>query len=303
MNNKKEIIENLEEFKYLELITKIINLGSLSIDRTKIGTKSLFGESLRFSLENNVVPVITTKKMFLKGIVEELLFFLRGNTNTKILEEKGINIWKGNTSREFLDKQNLKNLPEGSMGKGYGFQWRNFNGTTNLQNLENWKSSPDGIDQIANLINSIKNDPYGRRHVISAWNPPQLNETPLVPCHCFIQFHVDNGKLSCQWYQRSVDTFLGLPFNILSYALLTRIIAKITSLESKELIFVGGNVHIYNNHLKQIEKQLIRVPYKFPTLNINKSLSSIKDIENLQFSDFEFIDYKYHPSIKAEMAI
>lgn len=290
---------NLEEENYLALMKTVITKGVDKSDRTGVGTKSIFGSQLRFSLADNSLPLLTTKKMFLKGIIEELLFFIRGETNTKILEEKGVNIWKGNTSREFLDKRGLTYLPEGSMGKGYGFQWRNFGGTAD------WEFYPKGIgiDQLQNAFNLIKTDPNSRKIIISAWNPQQLDEMVLEPCHCFVQFYVHDGKLSLHWYQRSVDTFLGLPFNIASYALFTIIMAKATGLKPHEIIFSGGDVHIYNNHIRQVTEQLIREPYDFPKIKINKDVSSIEDIEKLKFEDFELVGYKYHPAIKAEMAV
>lgn len=286
---------NFEELKYLELIDELIKNGDESLDRTGTGTKSLFGKQLKFSLEDNTLPLLTTKKVFFRGVVEELLFFLRGETQTKLLEEKGINIWKGNTSREFLDKKGLNYLEEGDLGKGYGFQWRSFGGSQ--------EHCINGIDQIAYLIDGIRNDPYSRRHIVTAWNPQQLDEMALPPCHWSFQMYVRNGKLSCLWNQRSVDTFLGLPFNIASYALLTHIIAKCSNLEAKEIIFNGGDVHLYNNHIEQAKIQLEREPFKFPKIKINKEIKNISDIENLEFKDFELIGYESHKTIEAKMAI
>ena len=283
---------NQEEQSYLQLLKEIIDTNQYKGDRTGIGTYSMFGSKLKFSLRNNTIPLLTTKKVFFKGVVEELLFFLRGDTDTKKLEEKGVNIWKGNTSRDFLDKHGLKSLPEGDMGLGYGFQWRDF-GTSDGQ----------GFDQIADVIDKLKNSPNDRRILFSAWNPSALHLMALPPCHILAQFYVYDNKLSCQFYMRSVDTFLGLPFNVASYAVLTHILAKATNLEANELIFVGGDTHIYKNHLEAVDTQLSRQPYEFPTLNINKSISSIQDIEKLEFTDFELKNYKCHPTIKAEMAV
>jgi thymidylate synthase len=297
---------NGEELSYLQLLGEILHKGSQREDRTGVGTIGLFGTQLRFSLENSKVPMLTTKKMFTKGVIEELLFFLRGETDTKKLEAKGVNIWKGNTSREFLDKRGLQHLPEGSMGKGYGFQWRNFGGYVDQVSdggIGYELYDIPGIDQLKSVINTLKYNPTDRRIIMSAWNPQQLPEMALPPCHMMVQFYADAGKLSAQFYMRSVDTFLGLPFNLLSYAILTHIIAHTVGMEAKELVFVGGDTHIYQNHIQQVVQQISREPYPFPTMKINKSLTCVEDIEALQLSDFEFIDYQCHPAIKAEMAV
>jgi thymidylate synthase len=286
---------NIQERKYLDLMQEIIDDGKEVIDRTGVGTKSIFGTQLKFSLQNDTLPLITTKKVFFRGVVEELLFFLRGETQTKILEEKGINIWKGNTSREFLDKKGLSYLEEGDLGKGYGFQWRSFGGSQ--------ENSIHGIDQIVNLIDGIKNDPSSRRHIVTAWNPQQLDEMALPPCHWSFQMYVRDGGLSCLWNQRSVDTFLGLTYNLCSYALLTHIIAKCCGLKAKEVIFNGGDTHLYLNHIDQAKLQISREPFDFPKINITKEINNINDIENLKFDDFELIGYKHHEAIKAPMAI
>jgi thymidylate synthase len=292
---------NQEENQYLWLLDNILTNGEIRSDRTGVGTIGTFGTQLKFSLENNKIPMLTTKKMFLKGVTEELLFFLRGETDTKKLEEKGVFIWKGNTSREFLDNRGLDHLPEGQMGKGYGYQWRKFGATGNYNTINH--NTDEGTDQLLQVIKTLKNNPTDRRIIMSAWNPNQLNEMALPPCHMMIQFYSNNNKLSAQFYMRSVDTFLGLPFNILSYALLTHIIAQTVNMTAKELIFVGGDTHIYTTHIEQVKTQLSREPFEFPTLKINKQLSTVNDIEKLQFSDFQVDDYKSHPSIKAEMAI
>lgn len=277
----------MSEYSYLCLLQKVLEEGVSKSDRTGIGTLNLFGTQLRFSLKNNTLPLLTTKKMFSKGIIEELLFFIRGETNSKKLEEKGVNIWRGNTSREFLDKKGLFDYPEGEMGPMYGKIWRDFN----------------GVDQLKNAFNLIKNDPNSRRIIVSAYNPEVSHLCVLEPCHMFFQFYVENGELSCQWYQRSVDCFLGLPFNIASYGILTHLIAKAAGLKAKELIFTGGDTHIYFSHIEQSKIQMMRTPYDFPILNINKEISSIEDMEKLEFKDFEITNYKHNAAIKAEMAI
>jgi len=294
---------NQEEQSYLNLLQNILDNGNTKEDRTGVGTKSIFGTNLRFSLKDNKIPLLTTKKVYLKGIVEELLFFLRGDTNTKLLEEKGVNIWKGNTTREFLDKKGLTYLPEGNMGLGYGHQWRSFNGYgKNLIDNTKFENDP-GIDQVSQVINTLKTNPNDRRIIISAWNPSQLDQMALPPCHVLAQFYVNNNKLSCQWYQRSIDSLLGFGFNVASYAILTKILAQTVGMEAEEVVFCGGDTHIYLNHIEQVKLQISREPYEFPTLKINKKLSTIKDIEELQFSNFELSNYKCHPAIKAEMAI
>lgn len=272
---------------YLNLIKDIFENGVDCVDRTGIGTTSVFGKSISFDLTDNKLPMLTSKKLFARGVIEELLFFIRGNTNSKLLEEKNVNIWKGNTSRAFLDSKNLKDYPEGEMGPMYGYQWRNFN----------------GVDQLQNCLNLIKNDPNSRRIMVTAYNPSVSDKCVLDPCHLFFQFYVKNGELSCQWYQRSVDVGLGLPFNILSYAILTHLMAKASGLKAKELIFVGGDTHIYLNHKDALKQQLQRSIYAMPTLEIKKSISSIEDMESLEFSDFEILNYQSHPTIKMDMAV
>ena len=288
---------NFEETQYLLLLKKVMENGTFKEDRTQVGTFSIFGESLRFSLENNTLPLLTTKKVFYRGVIEELLFFIRGDTNTKNLEDKGVNIWKGNTSREFLDKRGLVHLPEGSLGKGYGYQWRRFGESNGML------FSKPGVDQLKNALHLIKTQPNSRKIIVSAWNPQQLDDMALEPCHLLFQFQVDKGKLNLQWYQRSVDTFLGLPFNICSYAILNMLFAKAAGLQPGDLIFSGGDIHIYSNHVEQVKEQLTRQPYAFPQLKINKEISCIEDVENLSFEDFEVCDYQSHPAIKADMAV
>jgi len=284
---------NIEEQNYLNLLKYVLKDGFLRKDRTGVGTLSVFGANLKFSLKDKKIPLLTTKKMFMKGIIEELLFFIRGESDTKKLEKKGVNIWKGNTSREFLDNRNLKHLKEGDMGKMYGKQWRDWGGANNIK----------GIDQISNTIDLIKKDPHSRRIIVSALNVRELDEMVLHPCHPFFQFYVEEDNLSCIFYMRSVDLFLGFPFNIVSYSILTHMIADLTNKKAKEVVFFGGDCHIYSNHFEQVKEQCKRIPFDFPTINIKKEINNINDIENLNFDDFELLNYKSHKKIKAQMSI
>lgn len=294
---------NAEEKNYLAFLQNILDNGSVRSDRTGVGTVGLFGTNLRFSLRDNTIPVLTTKKVFWKGVVEELLFFIRGETDSKKLEAKGVNIWKGNTSREFLDKRGLSDYKEGQMGPMYGYQWRKFGTPVMEYDGPCHRDSHEPIDQLQNAFNLIKNDPDSRRILVTAYNPQALALSVLEPCHIFLQFYVDNGGLSLQWYQRSVDSFLGLPFNIASYALLCHLMAEATGLKAKELIFSGGDTHVYSNHIEPVKVQLAREPFAFPKLKIGKNLNSLQDIEKLELSDLTLEDYQSHPAIKAEMAV
>lgn len=289
-----------EENKYLHLLQRILDEGTTKGDRTGTGTKSVFGTQLSFDLSNSF-PIITTKKVYWKGVVEELLWFIRGETDSKKLEEKGVKIWTGNTSREFLDKKGLK-YPEGEIGPGYGFQWRHW-GKEYKYNENQYTIMYEGVDQLANVINTLKKNPNDRRMIVSAWNVSEIDKMALPPCHLLYQFDVTDGKLNCQWYQRSVDSFLGLPFNISSYALLTCLIAKVVGLKPGTLTFSGGDTHLYLNHLDQAKEQVSRNPFPFPQLNIKKDIKSLEDIEALELSDLELVGYISHAPIKAEMAV
>lgn len=293
--NTSNLIEN--EVIYLNLLTKIINKNTndsdsfnIRKDRTNTGTLSIFGEQLKFNIENNKIPVLTTKWINWKSVIIELIWFLNGDTNTKFLTDNNVHIWDGNSTREFLDKRGLTHLEEGNIGEGYGFQWRNFNG--------------EGIDQIKELIDGIISDPYGRRHILTAWNPARLNKMALPPCHCFAQFYITNDNhISCHMYQRSVDVFLGLPFNIISYSILTYLIGIKTGYTPKKLIISTGDTHIYSNHINQIKEQLSRTPYSQPLLNINVNNIYKSDyLRNLDINDISINGYLYHPYIKAPMA-
>ena len=272
--------------QYLDLVKHVLEKGELKADRTGTGTKSVFGYQMRFDLSEGF-PMVTTKKLHLKSIIYELLWFLKGDTNIKYLKDNGVNIWNA-----WADSN-------GDLGPVYGFQWRNWNN--------------DGIDQISNLINDLKNNPSSRRHLISAWNPSVLPDTSksfetnvangkaaLPPCHAFFQFHVINGKLSCQLYQRSADIFLGVPFNIASYSLLTLMIAQVCNLEAGDFIHTFGDAHIYSNHFEQMKLQLAREPRNLPTIKIN---SEVNNIFNFKFEDFTLENYDPHPHIKGKVAV
>jgi dihydrofolate reductase/thymidylate synthase len=292
---------NSQEFGYLNLLKDIMTNGEDHSDRTGVGIKSVFGRQLRFSLSNGVIPLMTTKKTFFKGIVEELLFFLRGDHDNRILQNVGVHIWDGNTSREYLDKYNKHHIQEHDLGLAYGVQWRAAG--AKLGNIDT-DYRGKGIDQIADVIKQLKETPDSRRIIINAWNVAELEDMALVPCHTLYQFYVSkNRELSCMMTQRSCDVFLGIPFNIASTAILTRVLAQTCGMIPGEIIINLGNTHIYNSHYEQVEKQLQRIPYKFPTLDITKNLETLKDIEQLTFEDFKLNDYHCHPGIKADMAV
>jgi len=263
------------ETPYEDLLRKIFEHGTPKGDRTGTGTRSLFGKQLRFDLSESF-PLITTKRVHFKSVAYELLWFLRGEGNTQYLRDHGVTIWD-----EWADEQ-------GDLGPVYGVQWRSW-------------PTPDGrhIDQISQVIEQIRENPDSRRHLVSAWNVAELDQMALMPCHAFFQFYVADGKLSCQLYQRSADMFLGVPFNIASYALLTLMVAQQTGLDAGEFIWTGGDCHIYDNHVEQVALQLEREPYPYPTMHI-RTRDSIFDYE---FDDFELVDYQHHPGIKAPVAV
>lgn len=306
-------VKQHEEYKYLHLLQDILDNGTDSDDRTGVGTRKIFATQLKFDLTESF-PILTTKRVYWKGVVEELLWFMRGETDANKLKEKGVHIWDGNTTREFLDNKGL-DYPEGYIGPGYGWQWRNWGGEYQNMMLAFGKSrgvpsggemsetlGDQGIDQLKDALYKIKNKPDDRRILVSAWNPSQLDEMALPPCHLLFQFQVENGKLHLQWYQRSVDSFLGLPFNISSYALLTCLFAKCADLEPGTVTFVGGDTHIYKNHFEQVDTQCLREPFPFPKLII-PDVKTIEDIENLTFEDIKLDGYQAHKTIKAEMAV
>ncbi len=262
--------------QYLDLMTHVMDSGTLKTDRTGTGTKSVFGHQMRFDLSKGF-PCITTKKLHLKSIIHELLWFLKGGTNIKYLNDNGVRIWD-----EWADK-------EGNLGNVYGYQWRSW-------------PTPDGkhIDQIKKVIEQLKQHPDSRRIIVSAWNVGELEIMALPPCHTFFQFYVADNKLSCQLYQRSADIFLGVPFNIASYALLTMMMAQVCNLELGDFIHTLGDAHIYTNHFEQTKLQLSRAPKKLPRMEINEK---IRDIFDFKFEDFELVDYDFHPHIKGKVAI
>lgn len=296
-------LSNQQELDYLHLLKDVLDNGEDRTDRTNTGVKSIFGSQLRFSLKDNTLPLLTSRRMFFRGIVEETLMFLKGECNTQKLEEKNIKIWSGNTSREFLDANGLTNLPEGNLGKGYPYQYRNFGGEESpIDYLKSDKRT--GVDQLKQVLHILKTDPYSRRMLVSAWNPKQNPEAALPSCHFSFLFYVSNKReLSCQAFIRSSDLALGYGFNLCYYALITHLFAKAAGMEPKEVIMTTGDSHIYNNLQDMVREQITRDPYPFPKLNIKPNISSIEDIENLRFEDFELIDYKYHPKLVGQMAV
>ncbi|KQQ72789.1 thymidylate synthase [Rhizobium sp. Leaf321] len=262
--------------QYLDLLRHVMETGADRGDRTGTGTRSVFGYQMRFDL-NEGFPVLTTKKLHLRSIIHELLWFLKGDTNIAYLKENGVSIWD-----EWADEK-------GDLGPVYGYQWRSW-------------PTPDGghVDQIANLIENLKVNPNSRRHIVTAWNPAQVDDMALPPCHCLFQFYVSEGRLSCQLYQRSADIFLGVPFNIASYALLTMMVAQVTGLKLGDFVHTLGDAHIYSDHFEQAQLQMTREPKPLPTLRINLD---VKDIFSFRFEDFALENYVADPSIKAPIAV
>ena len=262
--------------QYLDLMRHVLDNGTERQDRTGTGTIGVFGYQMRFALEEGF-PALTTKKLHLRSIIHELLWFLRGDTNIKYLKDNGVSIWD-----EWADEN-------GDLGPVYGSQWRSW---------------PDGkggtIDQIARVVEQIKSNPYSRRLMVTAWNPAEIEEMALPPCHCLFQFYVDGGRLSCQLYQRSADIFLGVPFNIASYALLTMMMAQVCGLKAGDFVHTFGDAHIYKNHLEQVRLQLTREPHPLPQMKINRE---VKDIFDFRYEDFELVNYNPHPHIKGEVSV
>ncbi|KAG5511212.1 hypothetical protein JKF63_07154 [Porcisia hertigi] len=295
----KYVPYNREEMQYLELIDRILKTGVTKEDRTGVGTISLFGAQMRFSLRDNRLPLLTTKRVFWRGVCEELLWFLRGNTNAQMLADKDIHIWDGNGSREFLDSRGLTENKEMDLGPVYGFQWRHF-GAEYRGSEANYDG--EGVDQIKYIVETLKTNPHDRRLLFSAWNPCALPKMALPPCHLLAQFYVnpETRELSCMMYQRSCDMGLGVPFNIASYSLLTILIAKATGLRPGELVHTLGDAHVYRNHVSALQEQLKRVPRGFPTLVFNREREFLEDYES---TDMEVVDYAPYPPIKMEMAV
>lgn len=296
--------DDKNENSYLNLAKQLLEKQDKREDRTNIGTTSIFGPQLKFDLTSGTIPILTTKNVAWKNCLKELLWFLRGETNSKILEKQNVFIWNGNTSREFLDQRGLHYLPEGDIGALYSFQWRHF-GAKYINCQTDYTGQ--GFDQLQYVIKELKQNPFSRRIVMSAWNPTDLNNMVLAPCHTMIQFYVEddgNGKkyLSGHLYQRSGDQFLGEPFNIMSYSLLIHILALKTNMEAKELIISLGDAHLYFNHREQMKKQLKRNPRPFPKIIINEEVKT-KEWDEIKLEDFKVIGYYPHPSIKAEMAV
>lgn len=289
---------NHEECQYLHQVSNIIENGHLSNDRTNTGTKSLFGVQMRFNLEHNSFPLLTTKKMFMKGIVEELLWFLNGDTDSKNLESKGVSIWKGNSSRERLDSLGLTEREVGDCGPIYGFNFRHY-GAEYKDCKTDYTNT--GYDQVNEVLRLIKEEPTSRRIMINLWDPLSLKDTVLPACHVLYQFKVINNKLSCSLYQRSADMGLGSPFNIASASLLTIIFAKLTGLEPYELIYTIGDSHIYLDHEHLLQEQTSRIPYSFPKLKIKDTLQ--QKVEDFTAEDFLLYDYNFHEKIKLNMAV
>lgn len=295
---------NLEEIQYIDLIKKIIDEGQWEEGRNG-RTKSIFGHSMRFTLRNNKIPILTTKKTAWKTCLKELLWFIRGETDNKLLQEQGVHIWDGNATKEFMESRGLGHYPEGILGPLYGYQWRHFNAeymaSAKYMAIESFSEQNKGIDQLQQIITALK-DPKqrtSRRLIMTAWNPCQLDEMALPPCHILCQFNVHDGnKLSCALYQRSQDVCLGQSFNIASYSFLTHLLAKHCGLEAYEFIHFIGNCHIYEDHIEPIKTILEREPFEFPTIEIGTIRENIDDY---QVSDFIINNYQCHEVIRMNM--
>lgn len=289
--------ENGEERQYLDMCNNIIEMGYAKSDRTGTGTFSTFGRTMRFSLRGGTMPLLTTKRVFWRGVVEELLFFISGATDSNLLSDKGVNIWKGNTSREFLDSRGLTEYKEGEMGKMYGFQWRHWGAEYKGSSHD---YSGEGIDQLQQCIDMIKNDPDSRRIIMSAWNVEDIPKGVLPPCHYSVQFACEGEELSMIVTMRSLDLGCGFPFNVASYSLLLHMVAQITGKEPGDIVFNSGDTHVYKNHVDGLTEQISRIPRGFPMISLNGSVTRIDDFKA---SDIELEEYYPYDAIKLEMAI
>lgn len=269
--------------QYLELVKDILENGEDREDRTGVGTLSVFGRQMRFNLQEGF-PILTTRKTSIRIAFEELMFMLNGKTQTKELEEKNIKIWTGNTSKAFQESVGLGHLDEGDMGKLYGYQLRNFNS--------------QGVDQLKNLVEGLKNDPYSRRHVMTYLNPAQVKEGVLWPCHILYQCYVSKNKLSSSFYMRSSDFFFGAPYNLAYYALMTHLLAELLGYDVGDLVYQAGDVHLYKNQIDLAKEQLKRIPRELPKLNVKKKISTLDDLLSMEFSDIELIGYDPYPDFK-----
>jgi len=285
-----------EEMQYLDLVARVINDGEPQDDRTGTGSMALFGCTMRFDL-SQTFPLLTTKRVFWRGVAEELLWFIRGDTNGNHLLDVGVKIWEPNGTREYLDSRRLQHHRVNDLGPIYGFQWRHFGAKYEDMDAD---YRGKGIDQLSNCIQQLKENPHDRRVILSAWNPLDLKEMALPPCHLLCNFFVANGRLSCLMYQRSADIGLGVPFNIASYALLTRMIAQVCGFTPGEFIHVLGNTHIYRNHIEPLKTQLQRFPRPFPVLRVNPEVT---DIDSFKIGDFELIGYNPWPKIDMDMSV
>jgi len=297
-----------EEMQYLNLIRDIMERGQVRPDRTGTGTISLFAPpSMRFSLADMTLPLLTTKRVFMRGVLEELLWFVHGSTHNSLLQAKGVHIWDGNGSREYLDRIGLTEREEGDLGPVYGFQWRHFGAEYKGAHAD---YDGQGVDQLAECIRKIKENPTDRRIIMSAWNPADIPIMALPPCHMFCQFYVtlpssssptEKPKLSCLMYQRSADLGLGIPFNIASYALLTHMIARVTGCEAHELIMQLGDAHVYRDHVDALQQQLLREPREFPKLKWARE--DVADIDDFKYDDFVVEGYKPYPKLEMKMSV
>jgi len=286
-----------DEHQYLDLIRHIMDCGHKKSDRTGTGTVSVFGTQSRYSLRDGVIPLLTTKRVFWRGVLEELLWFIRGSTDGKELSKVGVNIWDANGSRSFLDSLGFTDRQEGDLGPVYGFQWRHYGAKYDTKATD---YSNKGVDQLKEVINTIKTNPNDRRMIICSWNPIDIPLMALPPCHCLVQFYVSDEELSYQLYQRSGDVGLGVPFNIASYSLLTHMMAHITGLKCGDFIHTIGDAHIYTDHLEPLKEQLSRTPRPFPKLVIKRK---VQDIDDFTSDDFDLIDYKPYPKISMKMSV